>query len=384
MQNEKISTGIDIGTSSIKVVVSSYLKEQNKIKLLSNLTSPSAGFKKGSVTNKDSLKRAISIAISKTEARVGFPIESVFISVGGPDLEYKKIESSVITTLGNGRVTDLDVEKARDKTQDRLNVLNKVILEEIDIKQTVDGKEIYSSPVGVMGKKLDLERMYVTYPENTLKDIEETVDEIGLDIEDIIPSLFAASCVTLTPIDRKSGCALVDIGTETTSLIIFEEDMPYSIKNFDIGSNDITKEIALGMKIDIEKAEKLKRNEVVLGAKEQQKLEKIIKTKVKEIFTKVNEHLKEVEKFKMLPAGIILIGGGSCLTNIDKMAVEFTDLPAKRGKINIINSSDAKQEKMATAFGLCCMGLNKGKKTSASVLTDIRKKISNILKKVFI
>jgi cell division protein FtsA len=385
MNEETISTGIDIGTTTIKVVVSKFVRNENKIKLLAKTTSPSAGFRKGSVTNKESLKKAIYAAIKKTEEKIGQQIESVFISVGGSDLEYTVSDSSVVTTLGNGRVTDLDIEKAIEKTKQKVNTVNKIILEEINLGQKVDGKEIYSSPTGIMGKKLDMKRMYVTYPENMISDLEEIIDECGLDIDDTIPGLFASSCVTLSPIDRKSGCGLVDIGTESTSLIIFEEDVPNSIHSFNIGSNDITKEIALKLKVDIEKAERLKRGELTLAGKEKTKLDKIIKDKVKDIFTEVNKHLKETGKYKMLPAGLILIGGGSSLEGIEKMASDFTDLPCKRGRLQIISSNDPNQEKMTAAFGLCCLGVNKGKKTSSSeILKSFRKKIGEILKKIFI
>lgn len=382
---ETISTGIDIGTTSIKVVVSKFIRDENKIKLLAKTTSPSAGFKKGSVTNKDALKKAVYAAVKKTEEKIGQQIESVFVSVSGVDLEYTISDASVVTTLGNGRVTDLDIEKAVEKSKHKVNTVNKVILEEINLGQRVDGKEIYSSPTGIMGKKLEIERMYVTYPENMISDIEEVIDEVGLDIDDTIPGLFASSCVTLSPIDRKSGCGLVDIGTESTSLIVFEEDVPNSIFSFDIGSNDITKEIALKLKIDIEKAERLKRGELTLAGKEKNKLDKVVKDKVKDIFTEINKHLKETGKYKMLPAGLILIGGGSSLVGIEKMAVEFTDLPCKRGKLQIISSSDPHQEKMTTAFGLCCLGVNKGKKTSSiEIFKNVRKKTGEVLKKLFI
>ncbi len=385
MKEETISTGIDIGTTTIKVVVSKFIRNENRIKLLAKTTSPSAGFKKGSVTNKDALKKAVYAAIKKTEEKIGEPIDSVFVSVGGPDLEYTISNSSVVTTLGNGRVTDLDIEKAVEKSKQKVNTINKAVLEEINLGQKVDGKEIYSSPTGIMGKKLEIERMYVTYPENMISDIEEIIDECGLDIDDTIPALFASSCVTLSPIDRKSGCGLVDIGTESTSLIIFEEDLPNSIHSFNIGSNDITKEIALKLKVDIEKAERLKRNELTLAGKEKDKLDKVIHGKVKEIFTEINKHLKETGKYKMLPAGLILIGGGSSLSGIEKMAIEFTDLPCKKGKLQIISSSDPNQEKMTAAFGLCCLGVNKGKRSSSTeIFKGVRKKIGEVLKKLFI
>jgi len=151
-----------------------------------------------------------------------------------------------------------------------------------------------------------------------------------------------------------AGCVIVNIGSQTTSIAVFEEGLPLSLQVFPIGSTDITNDIALGFKIPIEDAEKIKKGEgEPVGARK--KLDEIIEARLSDIFEFIELHLKKIKRNGLLPAGLTITGGGSSVANIDILAKDYFHLPAKiAGQAIAVNSrSQIRDAVWSVAFGLC-------------------------------
>ncbi|MEK7120603.1 MAG: cell division FtsA domain-containing protein, partial [Patescibacteria group bacterium] len=182
----------------------------------------------------------------------------------------------------------------------------------------------------------------------------------GVEIEDIVPSPIVAAEAVLTKTQKIAGCVLVNIGAETVSIIVYENDTPISIKVFPIGGTDITNDIALGLQIPLEEAEQLKIGGVIGANFSRKKLEEIVVARLSDIFELIENHLKKIGKNGLLPAGIILSGGGSGINTIEDLAKASLRLPSQSANLKTLSNfkNSIKDSTWAVAYGLCIFGLS--------------------------
>ena len=139
-------------------------------------------------------------------------------------------------------------------------------------------------------------------------------------MEDVYASPIAGSFVTLTKSQKIAGCVLANLGSETVSIIVFENDIPISLEILPIGSTNITNNIALELKTTLEEAEKIKHGILTSTIYPKKKLDEIVKIQLENIFKLIEAHLKKINRNALLPAGIIISGGGSGITTIKDLA----------------------------------------------------------------
>ncbi len=183
-----------------------------------------------------------------------------------------------------------------------------------------------------------------------------TVSEAGIEVLDIIPAPIASAVVTLTVPQKMAGCALIDLGAETVSIAVFENNTPISMQVFSIGSTDITKDIALGLRVSLEEAEGVKRG-TISHAYPPRKLADIIEARLTDIFELIETHLKKIKRNALLPGGVILTGGGANLPIIEQLSKKLLKLPAKIATAEVFGQSKTKIKDHAwfTAIGLCLL-----------------------------
>ena len=156
---------------------------------------------------------------------------------------------------------------------------------------------------------------------------------------------------------KNAGCALVDIGAETTSVAVFEEGNIISLTVIPMGATHVTNDIALGLQIPLEDAERVKTGHII-GDFPKKQLDEIIEARLIDIFELVRRHLKKIHRDRLLPAGIVVIGGGSRSKNIDEIAKKILKLPVRIGtpKMFSDNKSSSNDSSWAGAYGLCLLG----------------------------
>jgi cell division protein FtsA len=221
----------------------------------------------------------------------------------------------------------------------------------------------------------------------------QAVEDSGIEIADVMAAPIAASLVSVTKAEKIAGVVLANIGSETVSIVVHEDGIPVSLEVFPIGSNDITNDIALGLQVSLEEAELIK-TEFEVGAAPikhpRKKLEDIITSRLSDIFELISAHLKKIGKNGLLPAGIVITGGGSGITTIEDLAKAYLKLPTKISSL-VCNSQIAeclqdkgvaiKDATWAVSYGLCVFGLsaegndiissNLGKKFAKSIFQKI-------------
>lgn len=362
----QIAAGIDIGTHQIKVLIaeSDSLKKNSLPSIIGSGSAESRGLRYGYIVNQNETTNALLSAVRNAEKYAKVKIKKAYLSVGGVGLESYYATGLEIISQASSEITEIDVNKSITTAEDSLRLsgalLNKKIIHQIPVNYKIDGREILGRPVGMRGAKLETKVLFITSMEQHLNDLIASVEEAGITVENIYAAPLAASLAVLPKTQKVAGCVLANIGAETVSIIVYENNLPISIKVFPIGSTDITNDIALGLQIPLEEAEAVKVGGVIGSSFSKKKLDEIIVARLSDIFELIENHLKKIGKNRLLPAGIIMTGGGSGVSTIEDLAKAALKLPSQAGNLKTLNNfkGGMKDSTWAVAYGLCIAGVS--------------------------
>ena len=383
----KISVGIDIGTYQIKVVVTENIRQEDgsySPSIIGTGFAESKGLRHGYIINMDDVTKCINIAVKQAEKEAQIKIKRAYISIGGISLSSVIGKGSVMISKADSEITDLDVKNVLVVAESELPqsiLINKKIIYSIPIVYRIDGQLLMGRPSGMHGSKLEAKVLFIVCLEQHLNDIIKAVEESDIEVIDVIASPIAASIVNLTKTQKIAGCVLANIGSETVSLVVFENNIPISLEVFPVGSNDITNDIALGFRIPIDEAENIKVGTTSEIQYPKKKLDEIILARLSDIFDLIESHLKKIGRSGLLPAGIILTGGGSGIETIEDIARASLKLPSKIASINLISNiknSQLKDSTWSVAYGLSMCGLNGKEDISINTHTSLGNSFRNI------
>ena len=321
----------------------------------------SRGLRRGFVVNTEEVAKSVKHAINQAEKTAGIEIKKASLGVGGVGVNaFTQIGATAISRA-DLEITNLDINKAVEESQNAIaeNVLlNRKIIHSIPINFKIDGKLVLGQPTGMKGAKLEAKTFFVTCLEQHLDNLTEAVELAGAKVENLTASPFPASLVNLTRTQKIAGVALANIGAETTAVAVIENDLPVSLEILPFGSSDITNDIALGLKISLEEAENLKTGNTPLGNFSRRKLDEIIEARLSDIFELIAVHLKKINRNGLLPAGIVITGGGAGTINIEQSARTNLNLPAKSltGLFGANSKIQVKENIWSNVYGLCLIG----------------------------
>jgi cell division protein FtsA len=364
---KNIAVGIDIGTYQIKVVVTeaTYEKGVYSTSVIGTGFAESKGLRHGYIMNPTDTSQSLAIAIAEAEKKSHIKIKKALLSIGGIGVGSVVSHGSLIIPRADSEITDLDIKNVLSIAESEIpsNIaINKKIIHTIPISYKIDGRVILGQPVGMKGMKFEVKALFVTCLEHHLKDIINTVEDLGIEVTNIMASPLAGSLAILNKTQKIAGCVLANIGSETVSLVIFENGVPISLEVLPIGGTDITNDIALGFKIPLDEAESIKTT-LLDHDYPKKKLEEIILARLSDIFDLIESHLKKLGRSGLLPAGIIITGGSSGIATISDLARATLKLPSKVGSLNISTAnknSEIKDSSWSVAYGLCLWSLSNG------------------------
>jgi len=371
MSKRNIAVGIDIGTYQVKVLIAEENeKDSAKPKILGVGYAESKGLRHGYIIHQTDAIKSIRKAVRQAEKASGIRVSKAFLSIGGIGLSSHISNGAIMVSRADNEISDLDIEKVINESEQQIPStisINRKTIHTIPIKYKIDGKPVFGDPVGMKGAKLEVETLFVSCLEHHLTELIHAVEDANIEIIDVIAAPLSASLVTLTKPEKIAGCVLANIGSETVSIVVYEDDIPLSLEIFPIGSSDITNDIALGLKVSLDEAEKLK---IVAESQDEhpkKKLDDIISARLSDIFELIEAHLKKIGKNGLLPAGIIITGGGSSITTIQDLAKAYLKLPTKVSKLACDssleeclskNSVKIKDSTWSVAYGLTVFGLH--------------------------
>jgi len=375
---ENIIVGLDIGSSTIRAVVGQVAKNNDteQLNIIGVVEVPALGMNKGSVVSLEDTVSSISACIEKAERMIGLEIQSVWVGISGTHISSQESKGVIAIARTNGEIQENDIQRVIETAKAVAAPVNYEVLHVIPKTFSIDNQT--RDPLGMSGIRLEVSTQVVRGLSSQIKNLTKSIHRTGIDINDLILSSLAASDAVLSVRQKELGVALVDIGAATTKVIVFEESDVIQVSVFPIGSDNITSDLAICLQTSLDVAERIKldigglssndpetEDEINLrdfGGEDQvfskKHILEIITARTEEIFQKVDEELQKINRSGLLPAGLILIGGGSKLAGLVEVAKKKTMLPVSVGTNKRFNTAVDKVNDISftTALGLVMWG----------------------------
>ncbi|MEX1997253.1 MAG: cell division protein FtsA [Candidatus Andersenbacteria bacterium] len=375
MARENHFTGIDVGSSTVRVVVAQVDPETTSPTILGIGAAPMQGMQKGVITDVEEAVGAVSRALDMAERIAGVPLERAYISINGSHITSQNSRGVIAVSRADGEITSEDVARVINAAQAISLPSNREILHVLPQNFIVDGQEQIHDPVGMTGVRLEVETHIIEGSAPFIKNVTKVVNQAGIHVEDFVFSPLAATRAVLDKRQKELGVALVDLGAGTTSMVVYEENTLLHTAVLPLGSSHITNDIAIGLRTSIDVAEALKKDHgtaIVDGIKasetivieneegqeqesvSRQEVANIISARLEEIFAFVDKELKKISRSGLLPAGVIFTGGGAQLPGVVEMAKKRLRLPARIGKPQVFRgiSEQTQTAEFAVPLGL--------------------------------
>lgn len=309
--------------------------------------------RKGVVVDIEETTSSISQALDEAEQMCGSPIPSAVIGISGSHIQSTTNKGVVAISRADGEITENDVDRVIQAAKVLPNTPNREILHIIPRQFIVDGSEGVFDPVGMSGIRLETEAVIVSGGSMAIKNLSKCVLSAGLDIQEVVYSPLATAKALISKQQMELGVALMDIGAQTTSVTIFEEGDVLHTTAIPLGSSHITNDIAIGLRTSIDVAEKIKIKHGAAKAEQYSDkdtldlsalsdmdsetvslkyISEIIEARLNEMLLMIRDELRSVGKDGMLPAGVVLTGGGCQINGLTDLVKETLRLPAQIGK----------------------------------------------------
>lgn len=416
MAKTQVVTGIDIGTSVIKIITARKDSETGKIiEVLFFRTIDSSGVQKGRIKNTQETGKKIAELVLDMQKEKIPKSNEFFVSINGNKLELINTRGLINVSQAGGKISQEDIERIYQGAKAvNLQSTNKEILSTFPKEWILDGEREIKDPLGLRGTRLELEAFLLSILSSDTESVMEAMNQGGIDSEiTIVPAILADTRSILDSSKKELGVALISIGAGTSSVAVFEEGNLLNLAVFPIGSTNITNDIAIGFKTEIEIAEKIKKeygtcskigtkkiemdlapfseeriqiepsnkkvknkNVIVFSEKE---LNKIIEARVCEIFDLIDKEIKKVSKQGLLPGGIVLVGGGAKLPGIVELAKKEFNLPCRIGYPKNIPGME-KDCSLSTVCGLIMDDMEESIETEGLSKDGFGKKIMKVFK----
>lgn len=401
MAKPYIISGLDIGTDTIKLLVIAKKPEEEQLEVVSQIQGNAVGIRKGVVIDIEGISNILANLLERLKVENNKKIDSVYLNVNGSHLFSTLSHGTVAVSRADQKISEEDIQRVLQAAQTFSLPSNKEIFNAFPREFIIDGEKGIKEALGLQGVRLESEVLVLGGFAPYLKNLTQAVLNADLQILDMIPSPIAAARATLTPRQKELGVAILDIGAGTSGLAIFEEGDLIHLVILPVGSANITNDIAIGLKTDIEIAERIKiefgscvfkgsnkREKIEVEGEEplvftQKMLEKIIAARVSEIFDQCQKELKKIGKQGLLPAGIVLTGGGAKLPKIIELAKKELKLPCRIGKPQGF-SGISEDPSLSTVCGLVLGGADLEEDGSAGAsFPVIGKGVGSKIKKIF-
>jgi len=407
VSKKTISVGLDIGSSKVAVCIGTI--SDGNIDILGLGKSVCNGVRKGVVVDVEETVTAISTALEEAERMCDCPIENVIVGIDGSHIESTVSRGVIAVSKSDGEISETDAIRVIEAAQAVPNQPNREILHVIPRTFTVDGQAGISDPTGMSGIRLEVDTSVISGSLSAIKNVNRCATQAGLAVSDMVFSPLATAKIMLNKQQKEIGVILIDIGAGTTSYTVFEEGELIHSGVLPIGSSHITNDIAIGLRTNINLAELIKikygyaspekideKEEINLssfdkndsGTANLKYVAEIIEARLNEIFVLICDELRSINREGMLPAGVVLTGGGSKLEGLTDMVKDILRLPTQIGKpiVNLTGVVDNLSDPVyATSVGLMIWGIESGnlsvsKKTAVPEISGVVDRVKSAFK----
>jgi cell division protein FtsA len=348
VEREAVLVAIDVGTSKVCTLIGEVSRD-GRMTVMGHGTVPSSGLKKGVVVNIDQTVRSIAESVERAERLSGWKIDRAFVSVGGQHVESLNSPGQVAVSGPRKEVSREDVNRAVEVARAVSIPSNQVVLHVERRGFTVDGQEGVKDPLGMSALRLEVQVHIVTAAATAVQNLSKCVNAAGVKIDELVASALASSDSVLSETEKELGVAVADMGAGTIDLALFADGSPFRTAVLPIGGNNVTNDVALGLKTSLQVAEDLKiqhgtcnlaavedDEEItvsVLGEDAgrtigRREVCEIIEARMRETFELMKAEMARGDA-GMMPAGIILTGGASQLAGTAELGREVLGMPVR-------------------------------------------------------
>lgn len=389
MSEGKIVVGIDVGTYKIVTIIAKIVEDVVNVLGVSEVKS--LGIRKGQVVDIEEAVSAINSAVEAAERMAGYNVSRVMVSIGGSQIESQNSRGVVAVSSPQSEISPSDLGRVIDAAKAISLPSTRSIIHVLPRNYIVDGQEGIKDPVGMSGIRLEVDTHIVTANNVAVRNLEKAFSEVGVDVDSFVFSGYASSLAVLNDTEKELGVVLVDIGAGTTDISIYTDGSVSYSSVLAIGARHVTNDLAIGLRISLESAEKIKlflsqnqfkkpvkteedqketkpSDEIDLASlnlpeeitKVSQKtlIDGIIRPRLNEIFAMIGMELKKSGYGGQTPAGIVITGGGAMTVGIKESARRSLAMPVRVGMpINIKGIIDEIQHPaFSTVIGLTIYG----------------------------
>ncbi len=433
MANQKVIAAIDIGTDKCATVIGVVDGSTNKPRIVGVAATPSSGVKRSQIVDLEQVIASMTRSLDAAERMAGLEIKTAFLSTSGSHIKSQNSKGVVAVASPNQEIAADDVNRVIEAARAVSLPSDREIIHAIPKSFKIDSQEGIKDPVGMTGVRLETETHIITGLTTALKNMEKCVYDLGVEAEGFIFSGLAASEIILSETEKELGVVAVDLGAGSTSIAVWVDGALEFSTSLPIGARHITQDIALGCRLSLNQAEKLKvylsqhQKEIPHAlkanpgetkaelAKRRRKVDEInllelnisderevlskkkvvegiIYPRLKEIMAFIGESLEKHGLFNQVPAGLVFTGGGAQTIGLTHMAKQVLGLPARIGQLKPTDglTNDIYDPSLAVAIGLIHYGFkhgggseqsgfNFGKLTSWISLSSIKNKLERLL-----
>jgi cell division protein FtsA len=418
MSKNRVITAIDLGTDKCVTLIAT-LGEDRQLRVVGVAAVPARGMKRSVIVDLEQVLNTITESVDAAERMAGFDVKSAYVSVSGTHISSRNSKGVVAVASPEQEITRLDVERVIEAARAISLPADREIMHVIPRDFKVDSQEGIKDPVGMTGVRLESEAHIITGMSTALKNLEKCLNDLALKVDGFVFAGLASAEVTVTETEKELGVMVVDIGAGTTSLCAYVDGCLEFSGAIPVGARHITQDIALGCRISLDAAEKIKlaltENDLQaiqplpgeskeelnrrrkkadvfdlqrLGISDQVEplskrtlVEGIMVPRMKELVDMIAERMKEADLLGQIPAGLVLTGGGAMTVRMAEVARRTLNLPVRVGLPVKLEGlvSDIDKPSFATSIGLIIHGLRQGGGSTVSSGSSPFMALNNLL-----
>jgi cell division protein FtsA len=367
--------GLDIGTSTVRCVVGMMDGSEGKPSVVGHGSAPNIGMRKGSVTHIDDAVEAVVQAVTEAERLSGIQVQGATVNINGAHVGGMNSRGVIAISTANREITPEDRLRVEEAATIVKLPSNREIIQVFAKNYRLDGQDNIKDPVGMHGVRLEVDTHIVTAATPNLRSLDMVLDRAHVHANHHTVSSLAAAEAVLTRQQKESGTLLLDIGAGTTNIVVIEDGEVQHVSVLPVGGINITNDLAIGLKTDLDIAEsvkleharldKPKKGNVAIKVNDRtvyfdnEEVHMITEARVEELLELVDKELKKIQRSRKLPGGIVIVGGTAKLPGLADLAKDKLQLAARIGTLQPINGllDTVQDPSYHTAVGLMLLDM---------------------------
>jgi len=377
-QQTQYFVGLDVGTSTVRCIVGSAdPNDPTKPAIIGHGSAPNQGMRKGVIAHLEDVVEAIGNALNEAERVSGFPIKNATVNINGSHVSGINSKGVIAISTANREITNEDRLRVEEAATIVSLPPNREIIQVFAKNYRIDGQDNIKDPVGMHGVRLEVDTHIVTAATPNINALHAALERSNVTPTHKTVSSLAAAEAVLSRQQKEAGTLLIDIGAGTTNLVVIEDGEVQYVGVLPVGGIHLTNDLAIGLKTDLDVAEKVKLEHAHLGESKNktskikvtlhkkdysfdvEEVAMITEARMDELFELIEKELKRIQKARRLPGGVVIVGGVAKLPGIADYATEKLQLAARIGKLQPVGGlvDTVSDVRNTTAIGLMLLDM---------------------------